>query len=68
MEESGDRLPERITALEKELLELRSLMISAVDTALYISLAYAGMDPDKAKEYAYNWVDRNIKGRTTITP
>ena len=40
----------------------RSLLNNAVDTAIYASLQYAGMDQEEAKEYADGWVDRTIKG------
>ncbi|GAI79674.1 unnamed protein product [marine sediment metagenome] len=33
----------------------------AVDTALWHSLVYAGMDREEAKKHANGWVDRNIK-------
>ncbi len=62
MENARESLPERVTALEKTNHELRSLMVNAVDTALFQSLVYAGMDREKAREYANGWVDRNIKG------
>ncbi len=35
---------------------------NAVDTALFMSLKYAGMDSEEASKYADGWVVRNIKG------
>ena len=46
------------------MLELRSLLNNAVDTAVYVSLQYAGMDREEAKEYTGGWVTRNIKGES----
>ena len=60
---AGDKLPERVTALEKTNHELRSLMVNAVDTAIAVCLEYAGMDREEAGEYADGWVERNIKGK-----
>jgi hypothetical protein len=37
-------------------------MPDAVDTSLYQSLIYAGMNREEAREYADGWVERNIKG------
>jgi len=54
-------IPDRVTALEKTVFELRSLQNNAVDAAIYVSLQYAGMDQEEAKEYADGWVDRTIK-------
>ncbi len=62
LENARENLSNRVTTLEKELRELRSLMVNAVDTALFKSLVYSGMDPDEAREFANGWVDRNIKG------
>ncbi len=59
---AGDKLPERVTALEKTNHKLRSLMVNAVDTAIAVCLEYAGMDREEAGEYADGWVERNIKG------
>ena len=49
-------------ALKKTVPELRSLLSDAVDTSLYQSLVYAGMDREEARKYADGWVERNIKG------
>jgi len=62
LEAAGDKLPERVIALEKTIHELRSLMVNAVDTALFESLVYAGMDENVARDFANGWVKRNIKG------
>ena len=62
LEATKDKLPERVAVLEKTVLELRSLVNDAVDTALWRSLVYAGMDQEEARKYANGWVDRTIKG------
>jgi len=62
IEDSKDNMPERVAALEKAVLELRSLVTDAVDTAIMVCLEYAGMDRKQAKQYADGWVGRNIKG------
>ena len=62
LEAAKENMPERVATLEKAIPELRSLMADAVDTALFQSLVYAGMDENEAREYADGWVDKNIKG------
>ncbi|MFC1870073.1 hypothetical protein ACFLYE_02245 [Chloroflexota bacterium] len=62
LEAARDKLPDRVAVLEKTVLDLRSLLKNAVDTALVVGLVYAGMDEKEAKEYTDGWVDRNIKG------
>jgi len=62
LEAGKEKLTERVATLEKTILELRSLIANAVDTALFQSLVYAGMDREEAKEYADGWVVKNIKG------
>ena len=37
-------------------------MVNAVDTALFQSLVYAGMDENETRDFADGWVDKNIKG------
>lgn len=54
-------MPERVTDLEKTVLELRSLLYDTVDTALFESLVYAGMDRNEANKHADGWVERKIK-------
>ena len=61
LEAAKEKMPERVTVLEKTVLELRSLINDAVDTALWRSLVYAGMDREEAKKLADGWVERNIK-------
>ena len=62
LEAASEKIPDRLTSIEKTVLKLRSLMVNAVDTALYVSLQYTGMDQEEAKEYTDGWVGRNIKG------
>ena len=62
LEGARDKLPGRVTVLEKTNHELRSLLYNAVDTAIRVCLEYAGMDREEATEYADGWVERNIKG------
>ncbi|MFC1902984.1 hypothetical protein ACFLX4_02835 [Chloroflexota bacterium] len=62
LEVAKEKLPQRVDNLEHTVLKLRSLLYNAVDTALLVSLEYAGMDREKAKEYADGWVEKNIKG------
>ena len=33
-----------------------------MDSAIYVSLGYAGMDMEKTKQFAAGWATRNIKG------
>ncbi|MFC2073090.1 RNA polymerase sigma factor [Chloroflexota bacterium] len=54
-------IPDRLASLEKNQLALRSLLLNAVDTALYVSLEQAGLDHNEAKEIADGFVERNIK-------
>ncbi len=63
LEAVKEKLPERIAALEKKILELRSILNDAVDTALSVCLRVAGVDPAEANEYADGWVEKNIKAR-----
>lgn len=63
LEAGKDKLSERVAALEKIVIELRSFVTDAVDTALWQSLVYSGMGREEAKEYADGWVDRYIKWR-----
>ena len=53
-----------MATLEQTVLELRSKLIDAVDTALCISLVETGWNREETREYADGWVDRNIKGVT----
>jgi len=62
LEAAKEKVPDRMAALEKTVIELRSLLNNAVDTAIFICLKYAGMDREEAREYADGWVGRNIKG------
>ena len=63
LESAKEKVPDRVAALEKSVSDLRSFITDVVDTALWQSLVYAGMDSDEAKEYADGWVDRYIKWR-----
>ena len=63
LESAKEKVPDRVAALEKSVSDLRSFVTDAVDTALWQSLVYAGMDSDEAKEYVDGWVDRYIKWR-----
>lgn len=60
LEAAKEKLPERVAALEKKMVELRSTLNNAVDTALGISLEVAGVNPEEAREYADGWVEKNI--------
>jgi polyhydroxyalkanoate synthesis regulator phasin len=62
LEAAKEKLPERVTALENTVPELRSFLLNAVDTVLFISLQEAGWSSEEAKEYADGWVEKNIKG------
>ena len=62
LEIAKEKMPERVAALEKTVLDLRTLLRDAVDTALFISLNEAGWSREKAKEVADGWVDRKIDG------
>ena len=55
-------MPDRVAALEKTVLELRSLLHNAVDTAVWVCMQQAGMNREEAREYADGWVEKNIKG------
>ena len=33
-----------------------------MDSAIYVSLGYAGMDMEEVKQFTAGWVTRNIKG------
>ena len=54
------QLSDRVVTLEKAIPELRFLVTDAVDTVIIVCLEYAGMDREKAKEYADGWVSRNM--------
>ncbi len=62
LEATKEKLPERVAALEKKMVELRSILNDAVDTAIGVCMEYAGMDREEAKEYADGWVEKNMKG------
>ena len=62
LEAAKEKLPERMAALEQDVLKLQALLHNAVDTALFISLGAAGFSREEAKEYTDGWVDKNIKG------
>ncbi|MFC1902396.1 hypothetical protein ACFLX3_05685 [Chloroflexota bacterium] len=62
LEAAKEKLPERMAALEQDVLKLQALLHNAVDTALFISLGAAGFTREEAKEYTDGWVDKNIKG------
>ncbi|MFC1981483.1 hypothetical protein ACFLVN_04480 [Chloroflexota bacterium] len=61
LEVTKEKIPDRVASLEKTVIELRSLLNNAVNTALYVSLAYAEMDREEAKEFTQGWVERVIK-------
>ena len=61
LEAAKEKVPDRLAELEKTYSELRSFVCDAVDSALYVSLKHAGMDSEKAKEYADGWVARKIR-------
>ena len=61
LEAVKEKIPDRVATLEKKMVELRSLLNNAVDTVIMACLEFAGMDRERAREYADGWVDRNIK-------
>ena len=61
LEATKEKLPERVAALEKAMLDLRSLVYDSVDTAVDVCLKYAGMEPQEAHGYGDGWVKRFIK-------
>ncbi len=63
LEAGKDRLPERVTVLEKAFPELRSFVSQVVEVALWQGLVSGGMDREEAKEFSDGWVDRCIKWR-----
>ena len=62
LEAAKEKLPDRLAALEKTVSELESRVNDSVETAIWVCLEFAGMDREKAREYADGWVDKNIKG------
>ena len=60
---AGDKLPDRMAALEQTVLKLRSLLCNAVDTALFICLREAERNYEEADQYANGCVEKNIKGQ-----
>ena len=61
LEAAKGKLPDRITALEKTVVELQRQTIDAVDTAVFISLTEAGWNREKAKEVADTLAEKIIK-------
>jgi hypothetical protein len=59
-EATSEQLTDRVAALEREVVALRSLIRNAVDTALLIMLKYL-VDEKAARDYAEGWVQRNIE-------
>lgn len=61
LEAAKEKMPDRLSALEKTVSELESLLNDSGDTAIMVCLEYTGMDREEAKAHANGWVDRNIK-------
>ncbi|MFC1875333.1 hypothetical protein ACFLY3_04220 [Chloroflexota bacterium] len=58
LEAIKEKLPERVTTLEKAVLDLRTLINDSVDTTFFNSLVYAGVGRKEAEELADGWTDR----------
>lgn len=61
LEATKEKLPERVDALEKAVIDLRTLLNDAVDTVLYKSMVYAGVNREEAEKFANGWVERAIE-------
>lgn len=63
LQAAKEKLPDRLTALEKRVDRQLHLIRNAVDTAIGICLQYSGLDKDEARQYADYWVEREIERR-----
>ena len=61
LEAAKEKMPERVTALEEAIPELRSFVTKVIETVLWQSLVSAGVSKEEAKEFSDGWVDRHIK-------
>ena len=69
LEAAKQKLPDRVAALESEVVALRSLIRNAVDTALFIAMVYANrpdegkLSGDEVRKYSDGWAEKQIEKR-----